>query len=105
MEGSTPSGGKYAPQVRKTVEWAIKNAAENGRIGGKGMNETFMYVQAHAHALTFLASAYDVDDDPDRRKRTAAVLAKAVTFLADVRTSRGAWGFIAAREGSDYDDA
>jgi hypothetical protein len=105
MEGSTPSAGRYAPQVRKTVDWAIKSAAENGRIGSNGMNEMFMYVQTHAQALMFLASAYDVDDDPARRKRTAVVLAKAVTFLADIRTSRGAWGFVAAREGSDYDDA
>lgn len=107
MEGSTPSSGKYAPNIRKTVDWAVKNSADNGLLASKGMNEMYQYISSHSQALVFLACAYDVDDDTERRKKVAKVLEQAVAYLAAAQTTRGGWGFTAAGDpnGGGYDDS
>lgn len=106
MEGSTPARGKYAAGVRKTVDYFVKNSADNGLLASKGMNEQFQYIQSHAHALLFLACAYDVDDDTERRAKVAKVIDKAVAFLGTAQTKGGGWGFAAAGDpmGAGFDD-
>ena len=71
MEGSTPKTGTYAPNLRKAVEWMEKSAAANGSLVGTNRTDTARPMSAHAEALLFLACAYDVDDDPARRGRSA----------------------------------
>ena len=54
--------------------------------------------------MLFIASVCDTDDDPARRKRLGKLLDAAVKYAIDGQSSRGGWGFIAAREGYDFDD-
>lgn len=105
MEGSTPKGGAYAPNIRKAVEWFEAHAAESGKIGGKDPNEAYQYLQVHANAVLFLACVYDVDDDAVRSKRLRRVLEKGVDFLATCQTAGGGWGYISAKENNGYDDS
>ena len=104
MEGSTPKSGPYAPNLRKALAWFEKKAGTNGMLASNGTNETYQYVPSHANALLFLVCVHDVDDDPERARRIAPLIEKAVTFVVGCQTSRGGWGFISARDGNDYDD-
>lgn len=105
MEGSTPKSGAYAPNIRKALEWLDKKAGANGMLASNSETEMYQYVPSHASALLFLACVSDVDDDPVRSKRRAELIEKAVQFALTCQTSRGGWGFVSARDGSDYDDA
>lgn len=105
MEGSTPSSGTYAPQLRKVLAWLEKNTAVSGQLASNGDNERFLYVPSHARALLFLACAYDVDDDPVRRERLAKQLEKAVAFAVECQTARGGWGYIKPVPRRDIDDS
>ncbi len=105
MEGSTPKTGTYAPHIRKTIAWFEANTNDKGLLASNSMNETYQYIQSHAHALLFLACAYDSDDDDDRRKRILKVLEKATTFLLERQHTSGGWGIVAATENGNYDDS
>ncbi len=91
MEGSTLRNGTYAPQLRKAVEWMEKQAQSSGLIVSGNRTELARPVGPHAHALLFLACAYDVDDDATRRKRIGAVLVRGVTYASELQTARGSW--------------
>src|SRR5262249_33841080 len=82
MEGSTPKEGAYAPHLRKAIEWMENNAQPSGQLGGRnGFDSNTM--NDHALALLFLACAYDVDDDEERRARVGKLLEKAVDFACE----------------------
>ncbi|MCI0699808.1 MAG: hypothetical protein L0241_01815 [Planctomycetia bacterium] len=104
MQGSTPTEGTYAAQIRKALDWMAKHAQPTGLIGGKSENEQYQYMAGHAAAILFVACAYDTDDDQDRRKKLAKLLDGAVKFAADNQTTRGGWGYISPRIGNDFDD-
>jgi hypothetical protein len=104
MEGSTPRSGTYAANIRKAVEWVEKHAAGSGLLGNAHRTENSRPVPGHAYALLFLACAYDVDDDPQRRDRLRRVLARAVAYSGQSQTARGGWGFLPARDGAGTDD-
>jgi hypothetical protein len=105
MEGSTPTTGAYAPQIRKALGWIEKSAQKNGRLVGTSPSESNQYVPFHAHVLMFLVCAHDADGDPDRVARIAELIKKGIAFTAECQTSRGGWGYLAARDGNDYDDS
>jgi hypothetical protein len=94
MEGSTPSTGTDAPHIRKAIEWLEEHSEKDGKIGSGNIQDRYQYVTAHARALLFLACAYDVDDDTERRKRLGAILNKAVEFVVGCQTARGGWSRI-----------
>lgn len=100
MDGSTLKAGPYAPHLRKAVEWMHKHANEEGLIGKAHPSENNRYMIPHAHALLFLACAFDVDDDTDRRKRSEKLLAKAVSYATQAQTRRGGWWFTTTAERS-----
>ncbi len=98
MEGSTPKAGTYAPHIRKAVEWVEKGAKSDGSLAGPNPTESTRPNVPHAHALLFLACAYDVDDDAERRARLQKVLTAAVGFARANQSARGGWGTFAGRD-------
>ncbi len=102
MEGSTLKHGTYAPELRMAVAWFAKNAAENGRLAN-GPAEDARNIQGHAHALMFLSSAYDTDDDHARRKQLGRLIERAVAFATDSQGKRGGWGVASVSERTDDD--
>jgi hypothetical protein len=102
MEGTTPSEGKYAPQLRKAIDWMVAQARDSGMILAPNVSEQSRYMLSHGLATMFLACAYAAEEDPARRDKLAKVLAKAVAFAASAQTSRGGWGYVTAAEGNDF---
>jgi squalene cyclase len=105
MEGSTPQTGPYAPHLRKALAWLEKNADRSGRLGGNSPFEMGQYLSGHAQALLFLVCVHDADDDTERARRVAVLIEKGITFAAECQSTRGGWGYVRARDGSDYDES
>src|SRR5262245_38929931 len=64
MEGSTPKEGRYAASIRKAIAWFEAHARPDGLLVPESdQNDNYRSTYAHACALLFLVSAYDVDDD------------------------------------------
>jgi hypothetical protein len=106
MEGSTPKHGQFSEHLRAAIGWYETNARENGLlVPASSMSEQGRYVLSHGCGMLFLACAYDADDDEPRRKRTAKLLTAGVRFIARAQTTRGGWGYVAASDGNDFDEA
>jgi hypothetical protein len=105
MEGSTVHEGKYAPHLRKAVQWYERKVQPGGLLGSDDPGEQARYMYGHGYGMLFLACAYGDEENADRRKRLEKLLAGAVTFAAKAQTQRGGWGYVAAAEGNEFDEA
>jgi prenyltransferase beta subunit len=101
MEGSTLQDGAYSSHLRKALAWMEKNARPDGLLGGTHQTESSWDTNGHAIGLLFLACAYDVDDNPERRLRVGKLLDRAVAFASDCQTPSGGWGYQSASQTSD----
>jgi hypothetical protein len=105
MEGSTLREGRYAPAIRKTVDWLLNRVQANGLIGNAAdPRESSHYMYGHGFAMLFLASVYGEEEDENRRKQLEQVLTKAVEYTGRAQTSRGGWGYTSARDLNDFDE-
>jgi hypothetical protein len=105
MEGSTLREGKYANEIRRTVEWLMERSQPNGLIGNPNHpGEAGRYTYGHGYALLFLACVYGDEEDERRRKQLEDVLTRAVKFCGDAQTNRGGWGYVSARDGGGFDE-
>lgn len=100
-EGSTANTGRYKKNIQKAVNYLAKSSRDNGLIGFK---KDYRYTYGHGFSMLFLSQVYGDEDDPDRRKELRRVLTKAVAFSVNAQTSRGGWGYVSAKEGSDFDE-
>lgn len=105
MEGSTLREGKYSDNIVKAVNWFMARSQPNGLLGNpNNPTESSRYIYGHGFGMLFLASAYGEEEDMDRRKKLAVMLKKAVEFSGHAQTNRGGWGYVAAREGGNFDE-
>ena len=105
MEGSTLRQGRYSDNLVKAVDWLDKRAMQNGLIGNPNNPiEMQRYTYGHGYSLMFLASVYGDEDDKERRKRLETILKKAVEFTANAQTDQGGWGYVSAKDGSNFDE-
>lgn len=105
MEGSTLKEGKYCDQLVKAVNWFLLRQQGNGLLGNPNNNtEAQRYMYGHGFGLLFLACAVGEEEDNDRRKKLEKVLAKAAQFCTDSQTDKGGWGYVSAKEGSNFDE-
>ena len=100
-EGSTTTRGRYAPNVRRAVDYLLSVSRRNGLIGS---SSDVHYTYGHGFSMLFLAQVYGEEEDADRRARLKATLNRAVAFTLAAQTDRGGWGYVSAQEGSDYDE-
>lgn len=98
MEGSTPSTGKYAPQLRKAIDWFAAQQKDTGHLAPAGQRDLSNGIQSHAHGLLFLVCAHDAEGDPTRAKRVAKLVERAVTFAVACQVPAGAWGRVEPSE-------
>jgi hypothetical protein len=130
MEGSTLHEGRYAQHLRRAVHWLIVHSQPNGLIGEvaadihqlhdlrpllirrNGQIEMLerppagpCYMYGHGFALLFLAQVYGEEGDADRRRQLGELLTQAVQFTCRTQTSTGGWGYVAACDGDDFDEA
>lgn len=100
-EGSTTTRGKYAPQIRRAVDFLIGASQPNGLIG---YTDDFHYTYGHGFSMMFLSQVFGEEEDVTRRKQIQIVLQKAIRFSGEAQTSQGGWGYVSARDGNDFDE-
>jgi hypothetical protein len=104
-EGSTPSHGKYAKEIDRTVDFLLSRVQKNGLIGNpNNPRERERYMYGHGFGMMFLAQVYGEEGDEQRRKELERVLTKAVEYTGKAQTKLGGWGYLTASEGNDFDE-
>ena len=102
-EGSTTTRGRYAPNVRRAVDYILSVSRRNGLIGSQSTDSHYTY--GHGFGMLFLAQVYGEEEDSDRRAELKEALTnRAVAFTIAAQTSRGGWGYVSAKEGNDFDE-
>ena len=100
-EGSTTTSGRYSKEIRLAVDYVLSMSRPNGLIG---FREDYHYTYGHGFSMLFLSQVYGEEEDAQRREEIREVLTLAVQFCADAQTSKGGWGYVSAKEGSDFDE-
>jgi hypothetical protein len=104
-EGSTTREGKYREHIKKATKWLIDRAQPNGLIGiPSSASEGGRYMYGHGFSLLFLACVVGEEDNLKRREDLIKVLEKAAKYCKDAQTNRGGWGYLSAKDGSNFDE-
>ena len=107
-EGSTAMQGRYAKNIKRAVNY-LQNLAEDnegtkseGLIGNPKIDDRYTY--GHGFSMLFLSQVLGEEEDPRRREALVELLTKAVKFTCDAQTKAGGWGYVSAKDGSDFDE-
>jgi len=90
--GSTPTRGRYAPQVRNAIEFLLSCSTPSGLLTGP-TQDNGRPMHGHGFALLFLASVYGMETKEPLRVRTKAVVDKAVALTARGQSPVGGWTY------------
>ncbi len=101
-EGSTTTQGKYAKNIRLAVDYLISRSRPNGLIGDPTRDDRYTY--GHGYSLLFLSQVLGEEEDETRRKELVDVLTRGVRFTGEAQTAAGGWGYVSAKDGSDFDE-
>jgi len=101
-EGSTTTQGKYAKNIRLAVDYLITRSRSNGLIGDPLRDDRYTY--GHGYSMLFLSQVLGEEEDESRRKELVDVLTRAVIFTGQAQTAAGGWGYVSAKDGSDFDE-
>jgi hypothetical protein len=101
-DGSTTVQGKYAPNIRKTVDYLVARSRSNGLIGDPTRDDRYTY--GHGFAMLFLSQVLGEEEDAERREQIIDVLNRAVVFCGRAQTRGGGWGYVSAKDGNDFDE-
>ncbi|MGD9723398.1 MAG: prenyltransferase/squalene oxidase repeat-containing protein [Pirellulales bacterium] len=101
-EGSTTTQGKYAKNIRLAVDYLISRSRPNGLIGDPGRDDRYTY--GHGYSMLFLSQVLGEEEDESRRRELIDVLTRAVVFTGQAQTAAGGWGYVSAKDGSDFDE-
>ena len=93
--------GKYHDEVAQAVDFLVGQSRSNGLIGYKS---DYRYTYGHGFSMLFLSQVYGEEEDAERRRKLKKVLKKAVEFSARAQTTRGGWGYVSAKDCSDFDE-
>ena len=101
-EGSTTVQGKYAPNIRRAVDYLVSRSRTNGLIGDPVNDNRYTY--GHGFAMLFLAQVLGEEEDAERREKLVDVLTRAVVFTGRAQTQAGGWGYVSAEDHPDFDE-
>lgn len=101
-EGSTTTQGKYAANLRRTVDFLVGRSRPNGLIGDPATDDRYTY--GHGFAMLFLSQVLGEEEDQERRQQLIDVLVRAVKFSGEAQTKAGGWGYVSAKDGYDFDE-
>ena len=101
-EGSTATQGRYAVNIRRAVDYLLRQSRPNGLIGDPQRDDRYTY--GHGFAMLFLSQVLGEEEDLDRRRDLVRVLSKAVRFTGQAQTKAGGWGYVSARDGHGFDE-
>jgi hypothetical protein len=100
-EGSTTTQGKYAPNIRRAVDFLLTKSRKNGLIGDENDDR---YTYGHGFGLLFLSQVLGEEEDEVRREELIDVMTRAVLFCGYAQTKAGGWGYVSAKDGNDFDE-
>jgi hypothetical protein len=100
-EGSTATTGQYEQNISKATDYLISLSRPNGLIGYR---DDAHYTYGHGYSMVFLSQVFGEEEDLNRREQIRDVLTRAVQFCADAQTTRGGWGYVSAKDGSNFDE-
>jgi hypothetical protein len=100
-EGSTATQGKYSSNIREAVDFLVKRSRANGLIGDDSDDR---YTYGHGFGLLFLSQVFGEEEDEARREELMDVMTRAVKFCGQAQTKAGGWGYVSAKDGSDFDE-
>jgi hypothetical protein len=101
-EGSTTTQGKYASNLRRTVDYLLSRSRTNGLIGDPLRDDRYTY--GHGFSMLFLSQVLGEEEDEGRREELIDVLTRAVQFTGRAQTKAGGWGYVSAKDGHDFDE-
>jgi hypothetical protein len=101
-EGSTTTQGKYADNIRRTVDYLVNRSRRNGLIGDPNRDDRYTY--GHGFGMLFLSQVLGEEEDADRREQLIDVLTRAVVFTGQAQTQAGGWGYVSAKDGGSFDE-
>ena len=109
MEGSTIKEGKYAPHIRKAVDWLMDKSNDGGNkdglIGDTNLpQEAGRYMYGHGFATLFLASVYGDETDQKKRGKLKDILTRAVKYIGNAQSTQGGWFYTSKLDGGDNDE-
>jgi hypothetical protein len=104
-EGSTIREGKYRDNIRRATNWLMDRVQPNGLIGVPASpTEGGRYMYGHGFALLFLSCVVGEEENARRREKLVGLLEKAAKFTHEAQTNRGGWGYVSAKDGSNFDE-
>lgn len=101
-EGSTVTQGKYSENLRRAVDYIIRQSRPNGLIGDPLRDDRYTY--GHGFSMLFLSQVLGDEEDEDRRAELIDVLTRAVEFTGQAQTDAGGWGYVSAKDGGGFDE-
>jgi hypothetical protein len=101
-EGSTATQGKYSENIRRAVDYLIRQSRDNGLIGDPLRDDRYTY--GHGFSMLFLSQVLGEEEDEDRRAELIDVLTRAVKFTGQAQTEAGGWGYVSAKDGGGFDE-
>ena len=101
--GSTTTQGPFAKNISKAVDYLIaRQDRRSGLIGDRARDDRYTY--GHGFAMLFLSQVLGEEEDSDRRDELVETLEKAVKFSVDAQTKAGGWGYVSAKDNSNFDE-
>jgi hypothetical protein len=100
--GSTTTQGPYAKQIARVTDYLISKSRDNGLIGDPQTDARYTY--GHGFSMLFLSQVLGEEGLLDRRQELVEVLTKAVEFSGNAQAASGGWGYVSARDRSDFDE-
>jgi hypothetical protein len=101
-EGSTTTQGKYAQNVRRAVDYLLRQSRKNGLIGDPNRDDRYTY--GHGFSMLFLSQVLGEEEDADQRAQLVEALTRAVKFTGEAQTTDGGWGYVSAKDGGGFDE-
>jgi hypothetical protein len=104
-EGSTIREGKYRDNIRRAANWLMDRCQPNGLIGNASSQaEGGRYMYGHGFGMLFLSCIVGEEENVRRREKLVQILEKAAKYTRDAQTNRGGWGYVSAKDGSNFDE-
>jgi len=87
--GSTPSRGPYAREVRKAVDYLLRQSQPSGLITSPAEEGRSMY--GHGFGLLFLSQVFGTEEDEKRQASMRHVIRRAIDLTCRSQSARGGW--------------
>ncbi len=106
LEGSTIREGKYRDNIRRAVDWLMDRVQPNGLIGNPDQPDRGRPIHVRPrlrHAVPLLRRRRGRERQPAGASWWTSC-EKAAKYTRDAQTNRGGWGYVSAKDGSNFDE-